>query len=160
MQLTKAFVAETSCNHCYWFCYVFAHDQLAQNCKSFGEKVRFISLRFTTSLQELWKAEMYPKGVAVEVMRWHAINWQTIIYWLVQLKTQLWPLRTFCTVHQCWRLFKHKHLTSMAMPSCKSCRMHYMAMTSLKDCCIMYWTGEIQGSGYACMSVSSFMTSV
>ena len=36
------------------------------NCKSFGEKVRFISLRSTTYLHELW---MYPKSVAVEVMR-------------------------------------------------------------------------------------------
>ena len=26
-QLAKAFVAETSCNHCYWFCYVFARHQ-------------------------------------------------------------------------------------------------------------------------------------
>ena len=25
-QLTKAFMGETSCNHCFWFCYVFAHD--------------------------------------------------------------------------------------------------------------------------------------
>jgi len=44
---------------------------------------------------------------------------------------------TFCTVHYCWRLFKHKHLTPMAaVPSCRSCRTHYMAITSLKDCCI------------------------
>ena len=27
MQLTKAYVAETSCIICYWFCYVSAHDQ-------------------------------------------------------------------------------------------------------------------------------------
>ena len=25
--LTKAFVAETTCINCYWFCYVFAHHQ-------------------------------------------------------------------------------------------------------------------------------------
>ena len=29
-QLTKAFMAEISCSHCYWFCYVFAHDQFAR----------------------------------------------------------------------------------------------------------------------------------
>ena len=29
-QLTKAYVAETSCISCYWFCYVSAHDQFAQ----------------------------------------------------------------------------------------------------------------------------------
>ena len=29
-QLTKAYLAETSCISCYWFCYVSAHDQFAQ----------------------------------------------------------------------------------------------------------------------------------
>ena len=30
-QLTKAYVAETSCISCYWFCYVSAHDQFARD---------------------------------------------------------------------------------------------------------------------------------
>ena len=29
-QLTKAYTAETSCISCYWFCYVFAHNQFAR----------------------------------------------------------------------------------------------------------------------------------
>ena len=40
-QLTKAFVAETSCNHCYWFCYVFAHDQFARYQQSSNEPLRY-----------------------------------------------------------------------------------------------------------------------
>ena len=40
-QLTKAFVAETSCNHCYWFCYVFAHDQFAQYQQSSNEPLQY-----------------------------------------------------------------------------------------------------------------------
>ena len=30
MQLTKAYVAKTSCISCHWFCYVSAHNQFAQ----------------------------------------------------------------------------------------------------------------------------------
>ena len=37
VQLTKA---ETSCNHCYWFCYVSAHDQFARYWQSSNEPLR------------------------------------------------------------------------------------------------------------------------
>ena len=55
-QLTKAYVAETSCIICYWFCYVSAHNQFAQYWNQslytslFEEKKSFLLLHaFVTS---------------------------------------------------------------------------------------------------------------
>ena len=39
-QLTKAYVAETSCISCYWFCYVSAHDQFARYRQRSNEPLR------------------------------------------------------------------------------------------------------------------------
>ena len=36
----KAFVAEASCNHCYCFCYIFAHDQFARVNFDFHESAQ------------------------------------------------------------------------------------------------------------------------
>ena len=36
-QLTKAYMAETSCISCYWFCYISAHDQFARYRQSSNE---------------------------------------------------------------------------------------------------------------------------
>ena len=39
-QLTKAYVAETSCISCYWFCYISAHDQFARYRQRSNEPLR------------------------------------------------------------------------------------------------------------------------
>ena len=39
-QLTKAYVAETSCISCHWFCYVSAHDHFAQYRQRSNEPLR------------------------------------------------------------------------------------------------------------------------
>ena len=50
----KAFMAETSCNHCYWFCYVSAHDQFSRYQQSSHEPLRhFVSL-FTKLLRTIY----------------------------------------------------------------------------------------------------------
>ena len=40
MQLTKAYVAETSCISCYWFCYLSAYDQFARYWQRSNEPLR------------------------------------------------------------------------------------------------------------------------
>ena len=47
MQLTKAYVAETSCISCYWFCYVSAHDQFARYRQRTNEPLRHHLLQST-----------------------------------------------------------------------------------------------------------------
>ena len=43
-QLTKAFMAEMTCNHCHWFCYGFAHDQFNRYQQSSNEPLRYHSM--------------------------------------------------------------------------------------------------------------------
>ena len=52
-QLTKAYVAETSCISCYWFCYVSAHDQLA-DIENEAMSLYGITLLTLPSFQSPW----------------------------------------------------------------------------------------------------------
>ena len=56
-QLTKAYVAETSCISCYWFCYVSAHDQFAQYRQRSNEPLRHYWSRGASQSEASLQAE-------------------------------------------------------------------------------------------------------